>query len=211
MEFCFSEDFLKILEFSRDEALRTGWHNIGVEHIMLGILRQADNDAYRTLEAAGVCIADFKTRIDEAVFVGDEQIPWSERESIHLRESTCSVLQLAALEMMRCHAPELTPLHFLLAVIRSSGSYCSDYLNDCGISLRAMVEASGLDWSQYGTALFGDDSSQPGGAPLDNPAVLSPGEESPDALGQLPDPSIIAAALEERLRAGFDTGNPLAS
>ena len=207
MEFCFSEDFLKILEFSRDEALRTGWHNIGVEHIMLGILRQADNDAYRTLEAAGVCIADFKTCIDEAVFVGDEQIPWSERESIHLRESACSVLQLAALEMMRCHAPELSPLHFLLAVSRSSGSYCSDYLDDCGISLRALVEASGVDWSQYGTALFGDDRSQPD----DSSEVLSPGEESPDALGQLPDPSIIAAALEERLRAGFDTGNPLAS
>ena len=183
--------FFKVLEFSRDEALRTGWHNIGADHIVLGILRHAENGAYYALEALGADPELFKTHIDEAVFV-NEEVPWNERESVHFCESALSLLQHASLEAMRCKSEEVEPIHFLLAVCRMSGSYSHDYLDGLGISLRALVEASGLDWSHYGLG-------------------KQPAAPSESETNSLPSPSLLAAAIEKRLREGYTTDNPLVS
>lgn len=186
MEFRFSDDFLKVLEFSRNEALRTGWRNICPDHIMLAILRHKCNDACRSLLACGVDTALFKECIDEATFVSEE-VPWEERETIHLRDSSISMLQHASLEAARCHADQITPLHFLLAVSRTAGCFCHDWLDSRGLSLRKLVEASGLPWAAYGLAAAAGEAQKSAAAP---------------------DPQTLAAAIEKRLREGYSTGNP---
>ena len=190
MDFRFSDDFLKVLEFSRDEAVRTGWRNISPDHIMLGILRHSDNDACRVLEALGIDTALFKSYIDESVFCV-EQVPWEERESVHFCDSAVSMLEHASLEAARCKDSFISPLHFLLAVCRISGCYSHDRLADAGVSLRAMVEAAGIEWSQYGLA-----------TPPETPAKKQT---------EAPDPMILAAAIEQRLREGYTTDNPISS
>lgn len=211
MELRFSDVFLKVLEFSRDEALRTGWHNICPDHIMLAIMRHSSNDACLVLESAGIDTALFKEQIDAAVFV-DEAVPWEERDSINLCESSISMLQHAALEATRCGSPVLEPLHFLLAVCRVAGCYSHDFLSDGDISLRALVEASGLEWSQYG---LDSRALASGGADASTSASkdgLSGSSSSEDGhAGNFPDASLLAAALERRLREGYTTDNPLAS
>ncbi|MBO6169133.1 MAG: hypothetical protein J6O51_04095 [Bacteroidales bacterium] len=187
MELCLSHDFVKVLEFSRDEALRTGWHNICPDHIMLGILRHADNNAVLALESAGAVPDMLKVQLDEALFVS-EQIPWEERESINLCDSAVSMLQHASLEAARCGASCIEPLHFLLACSRISGSYSHDWLDSEGISLRSLVEASGLPWAKYGLGIKGGEK-----------------EEGPDTT---PDPLLMAAAIEKRIREGYGTENP---
>ena len=215
MDFRFSDVFFKVLEFSRDEAVRTGWRNISADHIMLAVLRHSDNGACRALEACGVDSTAFKVSIDEAVFYA-EQVPWEERETVNLSDGAQSMLQHAALEAARCGDALVEPLHFLLAVSRIAGCYSHDYLDDCGVSLRNLVEASGHDWSQYGASLLGDGRSQnkdgrsqPAMTP--DAGSLSGSEGSPvmpDPVGHLPDPSLMAAALEKRLREGYTTDNP---
>lgn len=184
MDFRFSDVFFKVLEFSRDEAVRTGWHNIGADHIMLAVLRHGDNGACRALEASGVDLTAFKCHIDDAVFA-DEAIPWKDRESVNLCEGAQSMLQHAALEAARCGDEVLEPLHFLLAVCRISGSYSHDYLDDCGVSLKALVEAAGIEWSQYRLDRRHDGAS-----------------------AGTPDPQLLAEAIEKRLREGYTTDNP---
>ena len=192
MDFHFSDELVQVLEFSRDEALRTGWHNICPDHIMLGLLRHYDNAAYRSLEALGLDPALLKAAIDEAIFVS-EQIPWEERESIHLSESSLSLLQAASLEAARCGSPITDSIHFLFAICRMSGSYTHDALCDGGVSLRALVEASGLEWARYG--------------------LKTPPDVRPDAptTGHIPDPAIMAAAIEQRLLDGYTPDNPIVS
>ncbi len=187
MVLSFSEEFLKVLEFSRDEAVRTGWHNISPDHIMLAILRHYDNDACRALQHCGVDTALFKESIDSATFVS-EPVPWEDRESVHLRESSVSMLQNASLEAARCHASRITPLHFLLAVSRKNGCYSHDWLDSIQLSLRAIVEASGLPWAAYG--------------------LVSGADVTESKKAAAPDPQTLAAAIEKRLREGFATGNP---
>ncbi|MCR5326075.1 MAG: hypothetical protein K6E37_04910 [Bacteroidales bacterium] len=183
MDFRFSDDFIEVFDISRDEALRTGWHNIRPDHIMLAILRQRTNGACDALEALGLSAETFKSALDEALFV-DEQIPWSERESINMCDASVSLLQVAALEARRCKAGAVAPLHFLLAAVRTPGSRSHDWFADGGIDIRRLVEASGLRWEEYGLAP----------APVKEAAA--------------PDPEVLAAAIERRLREGYVPDNP---
>ena len=192
MELRFSDVFLTVLEYGRDEAVRTGWRNVCPDHIMLGILRHSDNDACRALDALGADLAAFKGQIDEAVFA-DESVPWEERENVLPSESAQSMIQHASLEAARCKSDEISPLHFLLACCRISGCYSHDWLAGNGIGLRALVEAAGIELSQYGLA------------PTGQSVILSEKEAA------APDPQILAAAIEQRLREGYTTENPLTS
>lgn len=187
MDFRFSDDFLKVLEFSRDEAVRTGWRNICPDHIMLGILRHANNDACHSLEALGADFSLFKSCIDESVFC-PVQVPWEERESVHFCDSAVSMLEHASIEAARCKEDVITPLHYLLACCRISGSYSHDWLADNGVQLRPLVEAAGIEWAQYGL-----------------------GTPAPSKEAAAPDPRLLAAAIEQRLREGYTSDNPLIS
>ncbi len=181
MEMRFSDDFLKALEFSRDEAVRTGWHNISPDHIMLGILRLDDSFVFDVLGCAGVPADGMKAALDDAVFV-EEEVPWDERDSVVMSDGARSFLDHACLEARRCGSAVVEPLHFVLAACRVSGPYCHDYLDEHGVTLRSLVEAAGMKWEDYR---------------LDRPVA----EESP-----APDPQLMADAIERRLREGYSTG-----
>lgn len=184
MEMRFSDDFLKALEFSRDEAVRTGWHNISPDHIMLGILRLEDCVVFDVLGCAGVPPFEFKAALDDAVFV-EEEVPWDERDSVVLSDGARSFLEHACLEARRCGSAVVEPLHFVLAACRVAGPYCHDYLNSCQVSLRSLVEAAGIKWEDYR---------------LDRPVRPEP-DKAP-----VPDPQLMADAIERRLREGYSTG-----
>ena len=185
MEFRYSDDFLKILELSRDEALRTGWHCIGPDHIMLGILRHSDNPACECLRLAGISPEDFKEYLDSALF-SEEEIPWSDRDKINLSRSALSLLGHAAQECLSCADNRLEPLHYVFACCHVAGPHSYDYLFEHGVELRALVEASGIDWCVYGHS-----------------------GEARKKEAAAPDPQILAAAIEKRIREGYTTGNPL--
>ena len=236
MELRFSDDFLKALEFSRDEAIRTGWHNISPDHIMLGILRLENDLIYEILGAVGVQAAEFKSSLDDAVFV-DEPVAWDERNSVALSPSASSFLQHACLESRRCGSPVVEPLHFLLAACRISGPYCHDFLAERSISLRDLVEASGLPWEEYGIGNAGvsvEGAASTEGATAvategattvistgDSSSVISTGAKrrgeisspsSPSSpASSVIDPLLLAEQIEQRLRAGYTTGNPIVS
>ena len=45
MEIKFSPELLCILNYARDEAMRTGSYGIGPDHLFLGIIRHVENPA----------------------------------------------------------------------------------------------------------------------------------------------------------------------
>ena len=195
MDFRFSDDFIELIGISRDEALRTGWHNITADHIMLGILRLRECPECGFLEKLGADPAAFKADLDKGLFCS-EQIPWEERESIMPSEGAVSMLQHAALEARRCGAACIGPLHFVLALRRIPGSLSHDWLEARGIGLRQLVDAAGMKWEQYGLI-------QAGPAREGTAGQAVPGQEAP-----VPDPALMAAAIEQRIREGYSTDNP---
>ena len=49
MKMRIAEELNDIVKYAREEAMRTGSYGIGVDHLMLGLLRHAENNACRAL------------------------------------------------------------------------------------------------------------------------------------------------------------------
>ena len=63
-----SEELNLILNFSREEAMRTGSYGIGPDHMMLGIIRHGDNQACEILKELGLDLQEMKQFIDSKIF-----------------------------------------------------------------------------------------------------------------------------------------------
>lgn len=139
MNIKFSDDFTKVIEYSRGEAVRTGSYGLNVDHLMLGLLRHAGNEAVRTLTGLGVDVDSMKEYIDSRVF-RETPIPWSMADSVKMTRGAQSVLNMAAFEALKTGTHEIFPIHLLLAISRTDGNATSEYLASKGIGSREISE-----------------------------------------------------------------------
>ena len=65
----FSDRMMTLLEYVKEEALRLGDETIGVEHLILGIIREGEGTAVRTLNALGLDIKDLRKIIEQVVSI----------------------------------------------------------------------------------------------------------------------------------------------
>jgi ATP-dependent Clp protease ATP-binding subunit ClpC len=121
-----------IINYSREEALRTGSYGIAPDHLFLGILRHRENTAADALLGVGTDLEEFKQFIDSHIFT-NEHIPYSELDNISFSRGAQNVLSFTILEATKLHCREAGPQHLLLALCRAAGSYGSSYLRDTGI------------------------------------------------------------------------------
>ena len=56
MQIQISDQLNGIIQYAREEAMRTGSYGIGPDHLFLGMMRQADNEACKVLVGLGVAI-----------------------------------------------------------------------------------------------------------------------------------------------------------
>ena len=127
MEIRFSDELNAVLTFSREEALRTGSYGIGPDHLLLGILRHANNSACRILEDLGVELERLKTLIDSKI-ITNEEIPFSNLERITLSRVGQNIVSLALIETRKSDCFTAYAVHLLLALSRVEAGYGTAYL-----------------------------------------------------------------------------------
>ena len=132
MDLKISDALNGIISYAREEAMRTGSYGIGPDHLFLGIIRHADNDAAVALATMEVDMQQLKAFIDSRVFT-NEQIPYSELEHIAFSRAAQNVLSLTVLEAGRMRSAEAGAMHLLLALCRTSGSYGQAFLRNVGV------------------------------------------------------------------------------
>ena len=66
MDAKFSPRVKDVITYSREEALRLGHNYIGVEHLMLGIIREGEGTAVRILEGLNVDMQKLRKALREA-------------------------------------------------------------------------------------------------------------------------------------------------
>lgn len=146
MKMRISEELNDIVKYAREEAMRTGSYGIGVDHLMLGLLRHAENNACRALAGLGIELSELKSFIDSHVFLQDS-IPYSDIEKVGFSRGAQSILNLSILEATRLKNEEADSIHLLLAISRSSENYSSAFLRDKGAGytvLLTFVQDTGL-------------------------------------------------------------------
>ena len=131
MEISISDELNSIINFSREEAMRTGSYGIAPDHLFLGIIRHRDNTAIDALRGVVIDIDEMKQFIDSRIFT-NEHIPYSDIEKISFSRGAQNVLSFTLLEATRLHSAQASSQHLLLALCRSS-SYGKTYLQDLGV------------------------------------------------------------------------------
>ena len=66
MDAKFSPRVKDVITYSREEALRLGHNYIGVEHLMLGIIREGEGTAVRILEGLNVDLQKMRKALEGA-------------------------------------------------------------------------------------------------------------------------------------------------
>ena len=132
MEIRISEELNSIINYAREEAMRTGSYGIGPDHLFLGIIRHGDNPGCTTLRGLGADLNSMKAFIDSRIFT-NEQIPYSELENITFSRSSQNVLNITVLEAGRMKCKEALTQDLLLALCRATGSYGQAYLRNIGV------------------------------------------------------------------------------
>ena len=132
MEISISDELNSIINYSREEAMRTGSYGIAPDHLFLGMIRHSENTGCDALRGLGCDLSEMKQFIDSRVFT-NEHIPYSEIENITFSRGAQNALSFTILEATKYKSAQASSQHLLLALCRAGGSYGSTYLKDTGI------------------------------------------------------------------------------
>lgn len=132
MEIKISEELNSIINYSRQEAMRTGSYGIAPDHLFLGIIRHDKNTAADVLKALETDLMEMKGFLDGKIFT-NEHIPYSEAEQITFSRGAQNVLSFTVIEANRLHCKVASSEHLLLALCRSHSGYGITYLRDTGV------------------------------------------------------------------------------
>ena len=132
MEISISDELNSIINYSREEAMRTGSYGIAPAHLFLGMIRHSENTGCDALRGLGCDLSEMKQFIDSRVFT-NEHIPYSEIENITFSRGAQNALSFTILEATKYKSAQASSQHLLLALCRAGGSYGSTYLKDTGI------------------------------------------------------------------------------
>jgi ATP-dependent Clp protease ATP-binding subunit ClpC len=127
----------QVVVLAQDEA-RTLQHNyIGTEHLLLGLIREQEGIAARTLAGLGVTHEQVHGQVARIVGQGDEvttgQIPFTPRAK--------KVLELALREALSLGHKYIGTEHLLLGIVRESHGVAMQILLDAGVDAETVRNA----------------------------------------------------------------------
>lgn len=128
----FSQEVKDVLTFSREEAMRLGNDFIGVEHLLLGMLREGEGKAVQLLTFMDIDIKQLRTKIENAI---KENSPSSSQnmENIPLVKQAERALKVTYLEAQSFKSQEIGTEHLLLAILHDQENLVTKALQMEGI------------------------------------------------------------------------------
>ncbi len=132
---------------AQTEARELRHNHVGVEHLLLGVLREHDSAAAEALRSQGVSLERARARVLERVGPGDGDMPPGTRVPFTPRAK--KVLELSLREALSHGSMAVGPEHLVLGIARESESIAMHVLTEeWGLSaqtLRELFRASAPD------------------------------------------------------------------
>ncbi len=127
----FSNKLKKILTYSREEAVRLRNDSIQPEHLMLGIIRDGDNQAYNILHGS-LDIQHYKQILEDNVRNGSASD--AAPTEMTVSDETSDILRLSMLEAKLLKSGQIKTEHILLGFLKRGMMQATEYLSNNGIS-----------------------------------------------------------------------------
>jgi len=132
MDAKFSQRVKDVLSFSREEAIRLGNNYIGLEHFILGLLREGDGLAVQLLNYFGVDMKQFKTSIEEAIRTSNGNT--LKMENIPFVKQAEKALKITYLEAKLFNSDLIGTEHLLLAILKDENNLVTRKLESLGVN-----------------------------------------------------------------------------
>ncbi len=136
MEAKFSKRVNDVLSFSREEALRLGHDYIGIEHLMLGMIRDGEGVGIKLLKDLKINTQDLRKMIEQTLPVSMRKV--NNLANIPLVKQAEKTLKLTYLEAKLFKAPQIGTEHLLLCILKDNDNIVSKILEKFGIDYTAV-------------------------------------------------------------------------
>lgn len=126
----FTERAQKVLALAQEEAVRLGHHNIGTEHVLLGLIREGDGIAAKALVALGLGLDKIQDEVESLIGRSQDQAT-----NIAYTPRAKKVIELSMDEARKLGHTYVGTEHILLGLIREGEGVAARVLNNLGVSL----------------------------------------------------------------------------
>ncbi len=128
MDAKFSPRVRDIIGYSREEALRLGHDHIGIEHILLGLIRQGEGNAVKILHHFGVNLEDLRKMVEAGMEPASTIRP-PDKDKIMLVKQAEKMLKITFLEAKLFKSPHIDTEHLLLSMLKDHDNLATRALN----------------------------------------------------------------------------------
>ncbi len=136
MEAKFSPRVKDVITFSREEALRLGHDFIGIEHLMLGMIRDGEGVGMRLLKNLKVDAQELRKSIEQSLTPGARKS--NNLANIPLVKQAEKTLKLTYLEAKTFKAAQIGTEHLLLCILKDNDNIVSKNLLKYGVDYDAV-------------------------------------------------------------------------
>lgn len=138
MDANFSAKVKDVITFSKEEALRLGHDYIGVEHLLLGIIREGNGLAIKILGNLGVDLKELRKKIEASTKVGNGTA--NQLSNIPLVKQAEKVLKITYLEAKVFKNNVIGTEHLLLSILKGEDNIATNALNTMNINYEVVKE-----------------------------------------------------------------------
>ena len=132
MEDNFSPKVKDVIAYSKEEALRLGHEFIGTEHLMLGLLRKANGEAYDIMNSFDINFAELRNKIERLNPISNIG-NINTKKSLHLTRQAEKALKTTFLEAKLFKNDSISTAHLLLCILRNEDDPTTKILHNFGI------------------------------------------------------------------------------
>ena len=179
----FSNRMKDVFTYVREEVIRLGDENIGVEHLFLGILREGGGIAVNILKDLGINLDTLKSLIENNIPKRPTLDPSISREKIEFKKQAERILKKAIMERTNLGSEDIKTVHVLLAILLDENNIVTSTLKQLQINYEIVLdeyEGNYLDFkSEHDDVddnddVFGSSSQQSSRRENTNPKSATP-------------------------------------
>ncbi|MFO8128553.1 MAG: ATP-dependent Clp protease ATP-binding subunit [Bacteroidales bacterium] len=138
MEAKFSQRVKDVLTYSREEALRLGNDYIGLEHLLLGILREGEGMAIHMMHYFGIDLKDLRKTIEISISNPEKSHP--DINNIPLVKQAERALKITYLEAKLFKSELIGTEHLLLSILKDENNIVTQTLGRYGVDYDAVKD-----------------------------------------------------------------------
>ena len=152
----FSTQVKEIISYSREEALRLGNDFIGAEHLVLGIIRDGENNAVKILRSLNVDLYELRKEIETAVKDKSGKTI-TNINSLPLTKQAEKVIRITVLEAKSRKSNVVESEHLMLSVLKNKENVATQILNQFEVDYESFKNELGFEAAEQPKVEFNED------------------------------------------------------